>query len=314
MQLEAMRVGDFAVVVLTYGVEPRHGDLVKELRKQGIVPENVTVVHNPITSGAPDRRIVDGIEIVRNETNLGYSGAVNVGLRQASVRTASAVLILTDDVSIAGDALEESVKAMEASARVGVFGMAMYHASGEIFSYGGISLRGGIVKHIRDQPDSRTLLECDWVDGAAWIFRTEVLEQIGLLDERYFMYFEEPLMCAKAKRSGWGVATILNARVTQSPGGDKRPAAQAYLLARNSLHYAFLSGGLLNAAIGVLRWFHSAWTEHGLSKDHSLQSKERERHALRRVGMLRGIRAAICRQWGPPPPDLPGPSDIFGLS
>jgi GT2 family glycosyltransferase len=307
---------DLASVVLTYGNEPRHHDIVRELRNQGIQPDKITVVHNPMSSGKAERHVVDGVEVLRSAKNLGYAGAVNVGLRQPGVQAAPAVCVFTDDVRLDGRAISASTIALQRNSQVGIFGMAMQDTAGEVFSLGGISLRGGMVQHLRElrTNPSGHLIDCDWVDGAAWVIRTEVLGKVGLLEERYFMYYEEALICLKAKRAGWGTATIVNARVTQSPGADKRPAAQAYLMARNSLHYAVVAGGWSNAAIGSVRLLNRAVQEHARSKDHLLEPTERERHALRRTGVLLGMKAAALSRWGPPPADLPGPSDILGAS
>ena len=43
----------------------------------------------------------------------------------------------------------------------------------------------------------------DWVSGASFFVRSEVIEQIGLLDETYFMYYEETDFCLRAKQAGW---------------------------------------------------------------------------------------------------------------
>jgi N-acetylglucosaminyl-diphospho-decaprenol L-rhamnosyltransferase len=311
-----MDVSDFASVVLTYGDEPRHSELVHELCDQGVQPEKITVVHNPVTIGAPDRLVVDGIEIVRNARNMGYPSAINVGLRQPRVRATPAVFVVTDDVRLDSGVISASATALEANPTVGIFGMTMQRISGEVFSFGGLELRGGFVKHLRELPkySNHHLVDCDWVDGAAWVFRTDLLDDVGLLEERYFMYYEEPLICLKARRAGWGVATIVDARVRQSPGSDKRPAAQAYLLARNSLHYAAAAGGWSNAAYGAIRLLNMARWERTQSRDHDLDPTERARHRLRSIGIVRGIKAAICAQWGPPPEDLPGPSDIVATN
>src|ERR1017187_4814304 len=108
LRLMTMSVADFAVVVLTYGEEPGHRDLVSELRHQGVLPEKITVVRNPISSGAANRSVIDGVEVLRNATNLGYPTAINVGLRQTRARNAPAVLVVTDDLHIESGALEAS--------------------------------------------------------------------------------------------------------------------------------------------------------------------------------------------------------------
>ena len=54
-------------------------------------------------------------------------------------------------------------------------------------------------------PAGESTYECDWVSGASMMVRREVFEGIGLLDEGYFLYFDEVDFCLRAKRAGWGV-------------------------------------------------------------------------------------------------------------
>jgi GT2 family glycosyltransferase len=60
--------------------------------------------------------------------------------------------------------------------------------------------------------------ECDWVSGAAMIVRKQVLEQVGPLDEGYFLYFEEVDFCCRARNAGWQVWYVPQARVLHLEG------------------------------------------------------------------------------------------------
>lgn len=307
-----VKVADFAAVVLTYGHQPGHERLVRALCDQGLRPGNISVIHNPILSGTEDERVADGVEIVRNATNKGYGSAINVGLQRPRVRRAPAVFVVADDVHVSDNTLERIAAGVSAHSDVGIFGVTLRLNTGELFSIGGRSGRGGMVGHIRT-PGSVSpngLAECDWVDAAAWTFRQDVLRDVGLLEERYFMYYEEPLICLKARRAGWRVGTILDAHAEQTPGAAKRPAAHAYLTARNGLHYAAIAAGLSGAAYAAQGFLRIAMRDHRLAQDHDLGPEERAVHALRRAGTLRGLGALAHSRWGPPPA-MPGPSDIL---
>lgn len=308
-----MKTEDFAVVILTYGQEPNHHDLVRRLTNQGVLRSRIVVVHNPFVANAGAVQDEDGVEIIHNAINMGYGRAINVGLERPRVQSAAAVFVVADDVSLADNTLEVITSAVAEHPRVGIFGTALYFPSGELFSLGGMSLRWGSVQHLRDPNGTDRVAECDWVDAAAWIIRTEVLRDVGLLEERYFMYFEEPLICLKARRAGWSVGTIVDAIVTQTPGGDKRPAAFSYLLSRNQLHYSFAAAGWLGVIASVVKLLGGAGKERMLSRAGWQSLEERQRHALRSVGTIRGIRAAARSRWGAPP-KLPGLSDIVATS
>src|SRR6185312_15227837 len=59
---------------------------------------------------------------------------------------------------------------------------------------------------------------CDWVSGACMIVRREVFDSIGLLDDGYFMYFEEVDFCHRAQRAGWLCGYVPEARVVHLVG------------------------------------------------------------------------------------------------
>ena len=307
-----MRAADIAAVVLTYGPEPHHEPIVHDLCHQGIRPDRISVVHNPVSASWQEERCVDGIEIVRNARNLGYGSAINIGLRRSRVRTAPAVFIVADDVSLKQDAVAQLLAGMEAHPQIGIFGTKLLLTTGETWSVGGLSEPGGWVSHL-DAP--RALLAhgvgaCDWVDAAAWAFRADVLRDVGLLEERYFMYYEEPLICLKARRAGWGIGTVLGAVAKHTPGSHKRPAAYEYLMTRNGLHYSVVAGGPVGGARAAWNSVMRAAHQHRLSRDVRTAPDERTYHELRRIGIIRGMRAAARSQWGPPP-RLPGASDIL---
>ncbi len=62
----------------------------------------------------------------------------------------------------------------------------------------------------------------DWVSGACMIVRRRVLEEVGLLDERYFMYFEDADLCRRARDAGWSVYYLPETAVTHRAGSSTR--------------------------------------------------------------------------------------------
>ncbi len=61
---------------------------------------------------------------------------------------------------------------------------------------------------------------CDWVSGACFVVRREVLDEIGALDEGYFLYFEEVDFCLRARRAGWSCRYVADARVVHHEGSS----------------------------------------------------------------------------------------------
>jgi N-acetylglucosaminyl-diphospho-decaprenol L-rhamnosyltransferase len=68
-------------------------------------------------------------------------------------------------------------------------------------------------KYIVALPPPEHTQQVDWVAGASLMMRHDMLEQIGLFDERFFLYFEETDLCLRARRAGWNTAYVLESRV-----------------------------------------------------------------------------------------------------
>jgi GT2 family glycosyltransferase len=117
-------------------------------------------------------------------------------------------------------------------------------------------------------PPSDEPVPCDWVAGASMIVRREVFEKVGLMDEKYFMYFEEVDFCLQAKRAGWQCWYVPASRVVHLVGAvsqvsdsrkhrKRRPAywfesRRRYFLKNHGWLYAALAD--LAFLIGFALW------------------------------------------------------------
>jgi N-acetylglucosaminyl-diphospho-decaprenol L-rhamnosyltransferase len=128
------------------------------------------------------------------------------------------VYLLNPDTIVLPDALKALVSFMDSHPEVGIGGGRSVRQDGStiisafrfhtVLSELETALRLGVVtKVLKDKivapPPSEEPAKCDWVAGASMIVRREVFEKIGLLDDRYFMYYEETDFCLRAARAGW---------------------------------------------------------------------------------------------------------------
>jgi hypothetical protein len=188
----------------------------------------VLVVDND--SGAGDLvRLRQRAEVIESGGNLGYAGGNNVGIREALSRGAEAVWILNPDVEPSRRSLGRLVETMKSDERIGVLGCRILEGEGDyptvqseggeiVWEAGGRSELIGRGTHLKRRRRTAEVRDVDFVPGAAMLVRTEVLEQVGLLPEQYFMYFEETEFCLQVSRAGWRVAVDPNAEVTHYSG------------------------------------------------------------------------------------------------
>lgn len=224
--------------------------------------------------------------------NGGFAYGNNEGIRPAlkSDDPPQYVYLLNPDTVVLPDALKELVKFMDARPEVGIAGGRAVNPDGTVrnsaFRFHTVlselegSLRVGAVskllrKHVVAEPPPDEPAPADWVSGASMIVRRDVFDKIGLLDDRYFMYYEETDFCLRAKRAGfqcWYVPTskIIHL-VGQSSGvtGAKRMAKrrprywfesrhrffrQNYGAARTLAADALFAGGYaVHSAVRLLR-------------------------------------------------------------
>lgn len=93
---------------------------------------------------------------------------------------------------------------------------------------------------------------CDWLAGASMLIRSEVCHQIGLLDDRYFMYFEETDFCLRAARKGWACHYVPQSRIVHLVGASSGPGydgKRAAIWFQSRRHYFLKNHGLMYAAL-----------------------------------------------------------------
>ncbi|NOZ05662.1 MAG: glycosyltransferase family 2 protein [Chloroflexi bacterium] len=204
------------------------------------------VVDNGSTDGSVEtiRRQVPAAEVLVNECNLGFAAGANVGLRYALSQGAGFVFLVNNDTTVHPQALDELVRAAR-SPDVGMAAPVIYYQSAPtvIWSVGGgwnpllLEMTGG---HGRGPDDGRwtEVVERPVLVGCGLLLRRELLEQVGLFDERFFLYYEDSDLCLRARAAGFRLLLVPSAKmwhkVATSSGGSDAPA-ERYQMARSSV-------------------------------------------------------------------------------
>jgi len=223
---------------------------------------NVVVVDNGSTDDSVARlhnySSPYSLTLLESERNLGYAGGNNVGTRYALEHGADFVLVLNNDTTVAPDLLEQLVEASQRSPDAGVFGArVMYFNQPERVWFDGA--RWNESSHQLAWPgqgERETELgagdhETDYVCGAALFFRAVVARQIGLLDEAFFLVWEEVDWCFRARKAGWRSIVVPAARIWHKIGvsfGSESSPLRTYFSIRNELLW-FSRHALLSARL-----------------------------------------------------------------
>jgi hypothetical protein len=236
---------------------------------RGSLTMEVTVADNASGDGSVDlvRTEFPWARVIANAHNVGFGAAHNQALRQARGRY---WLALNSDAAPAVGSLRTLVDAMDADAGVAAAGPKLRLPSGSIqpsrrrfptiatlfmestqiqrFAPDNRVLR---TYYVKDRSDEEAQ-DVDWLVGACLCLRAEAMRQVGLFDERFFMYSEETDLCRRLKTAGWRVRYVPQAEVWHLEGGSSR----ADLAARDQ---RFQASKLAYAA----KW-HGAWVARAL--------------------------------------------------
>jgi GT2 family glycosyltransferase len=207
---------------------------------------------------------VGQVVLVHTGANLGFAGGVNVGLRFAMAQAdAEYFWILNNDTEVASDALTALLARMQADPAIGICGSSLvYHGKrDEVQALGGASYSAwrarsralGAFSATRDMPvdAAETEARMAYVVGAAMLVSRRLIETIGLMDERYFLYSEEHDWAHRARARGFRLAWAPRSLVFHKHGatiGTKASGGSPL-----SLFYLYRSKAMF------ARKFHTAW-------------------------------------------------------
>jgi len=196
------------------------------------------------------------VTVVSSNENLGFSGGNNVGIQKAFDLGSEYIWLLNNDTLVDKNALQ-LVDAFEDS-KIGAAGSKIYFAPGheyhkerykddergKVIWYAGgqIDWQNMIASHYGvdevDRGQFNSILETQFITGCSFMTKKEIIERVGLLDEKFYLYLEDLDWCMRIQKAGYktlyfpkSVVWHVNAGSTGKPGNP----TQDYYLTRNRL-------------------------------------------------------------------------------
>jgi hypothetical protein len=174
-------------------------------------------------------------EAVALDRNGGFAFGNNAGIRMAmaSPETVDYVLLLNPDTIVWPGAIKALAEFMDSHPNAGIAGSLLETRDGRVDRSAHrihtplSELDGGarlgllsrlLSRHVVSPPMLEVSHPCDWVSGASMIVRRQVVDDIGLMDEGFFLYFEEVDYCWRARQAGWEVWYVPRSRVLHLEG------------------------------------------------------------------------------------------------
>lgn len=243
------------VVIVNYRTGVLAGNclhsLATEVKKQKNLKMDVVVVDNDSEDDSVEyiQKIIqqegwhNWVTLIKSGFNGGFSFGNNIAIRPvfASSTLPRYVYLLNPDTQVFPDAIQALVDFLEAHPTVGIAGSALSTKDGTPWPYAfrfpnilselERGMRLGIITKLLDKwivpcKMGKESAQVDWLPGASMMIRREVFDSAGLMDESYFLYFEETDFCLQAQRTGWQCWYVPESKVMHVMGQSTGVTAQ----------------------------------------------------------------------------------------
>lgn len=257
------------LVIVVYNSYADTADCLRSLAAASWPELQTVLVDNGSTDGSGERLRGEFPDITHllSEDNLGFAGGCNLGIREAMAAGADFVCLLNNDTIVEPGFIEPLVERAALEPGAGIIGGRILYDEPEdvIWFAGGLVDPGtGYTTHrgqdLPDGPEFMQPQQVDYVTGCLFFVRKELFRELGLLDERMFMYCEELDFCLRARRAGFSCfyepESVIRHRVSRSMGGAYRPLYYYYQV-RNLLEVYRIHMGASRLSMETLKlWYH----------------------------------------------------------
>jgi len=236
LQARVLNEMELEILVVSYNTRELLRDCLDSIyQKIKGIEFGVTVVDNGSGDNSTEmiKTEFPKVKLIENGENLGFARANNQAIRQSGARY---LLLLNPDTSLGNNPCCEMLRFMDEHPEVGILGCRLLNTDGTIQPSNssfpnlfteflrifqlkklipGLGLREkvgeGLSKilgstlreYFRVYWDSKRIRDVDWVSGACLLVRRKAVEDVGLLDESFFMYYEDADWCYRMGRGGW---------------------------------------------------------------------------------------------------------------
>ncbi len=230
----------FSVVTVNYRSWPYTLRCIDSLYRTGFENFEVVVVDN---DRAVPPEMPYPVRLIRNPENVGFARACNQGV---SVSSGEHVMFINPDTLVEDGFFESLERFLDENPKAGVVGPRVVGAGGDLqltarkelgFASGFLGRtslltrllpKSSLVKRLFPAAEKLTgPTVVDWVAGTCMAVRRRTLEEIGPMDERFFMYFEDTDLCRRAREAGWLVYYLPQVEIFHHSGASSRNRPRA---------------------------------------------------------------------------------------
>ncbi len=271
---------DISVIIVSWNAREHLRHCLESLRQTGgTLVREVVVVDNASADGSPElvASQFPEVHLVRSKENLGFARANNLGLKHA---TGSLLALVNSDVILDPDCLQRLAACLEDHPDVGLVGPKVRGADGRLQvtcrhlpNIWNTTCRFPALDRIWSRwprfskfqtwywnLERRTTVEV--LGGCFWLARRKAVDEVGMLDERFFFYSEDVDWCKRFSDAGWKLMFVPEATATHFGGGSSSNAPIRYSIEQlrsNILYWTKHHGALGRSVCRLI-----AIQQHGL--------------------------------------------------
>lgn len=251
------------VSILNFNGRKNTLECIESLKK--IIKPNYKLTILVIDNGSIEKLNLDddswgniNLKVIRQEKNLGFSGGHNIGFKYALSNGADYVVILNNDTYVDKNFLSELLKVAEKDSKIGILASKIYFAPGfeyhknrydkkelgKVFWYAGGEMDWkNIIGHHRgvdsiDKGQFDQIEETELATGCCMMIKREVLEKVGIFDDRYYLYYEDSDLNIRVKKAGFKIMFVPRSVIfhkNAGSAGGSGSTLQDYYITRNRL-------------------------------------------------------------------------------
>ena len=241
----------FSVIIVNYASWPLTLRCIQSLQQTRYGDFEIFVVDN---DSVEPPEVPSWVHLIRNKENVGFAGANNRGIAASSGDT---IVLTNPDTLVERDFFERLEAFVSENPKAGISGPRIVDSEGhlqlsarrEISALSGFLGRTSLLTRLFPKSsivksqfpavtDQSHPTSVDWVSGACMVIRRDTLRDVGPLDERFFMYFEDADLCRRARAAGWLVYYLPHIEIVHQTGASSRSKPKAiWLLHKSAFRY-----------------------------------------------------------------------------
>ena len=265
---------DISIIIVNYKTKDLVFDCFESIKKEGSkISWEVIVVDNGSNDGSKEvfkklEKEHDYFRFISNKENLGYGKANNQGIKIAKGKY---IFLLNSDTLVKKGSLGKLIEFVENSKNVGVVGSKLFNLDGSVQSscFNFPTIKNAILEYWfgkkglfdKFSPEGNSPVTVDAVVGAAFLITPEAKKRVGLLDERYWAYFEDIDYCRQVWKNNLKVYYLPSSEIIHYHGVSFKKATPddqnrwRRLIPSSKIYHGVFNHYLLNSII----WLGQKW-------------------------------------------------------